>query len=334
MIEVAKLFAPVYRVLKSSTIHPRILEDLDEKFRAKLLQLPDAYRQYSNAPLEVAALPPLFTLFSAQYHLHRRNLTPLCRPTERAEALNRCLSVAQGTAKYISRALYNAPKAEREKSWQTRILPIASNLVCMHLWRCVLMLCFCGDYDATLMCLHLSRGIGNIRKINVECSKYILFFIERLDVVRNGGRRPLELEEDEELLAYVSGDAQDSNEHSWVWAGTDITSPISSQRFPVNGTHPQSPDQATRESLPLRMSTSSSDYTAGGSDVWTRIEHKIRHLMEENRPRTAQPTYYPPPHNPMKRVQLASDARPPSNPLPTPTQTPSNSSRISIANII
>ena len=330
VIHITHLYAQLYQALKSSIILPQALQSFDEQFRARALLLPESYRMGSHAPLETAALSPLFTLLSAQFHLYRRNLTPVCRPPERAEALSRCISIAQDTAKYISRTLHNPPKADSEKPWQVRVTPIASNMVCLHLWRCMLVLCFRGDYDAALMCLQLSSAIGNARKINVECGKNMVFFLDQLlNRVRSGQGSPQQLEHDEEILAYVSGDAQGNMVHSWVWTGNNLTSPTSSQRSPLSTSRP---DEPMRDALPLRTTSTSPRHDSNGWDEWARIEHLIMQLVEENRPRNA--SYYPTPHNPTKRVQLAPDTKASPNPAPTPSPAPTSTSRISIANII
>lgn len=333
IIQVTRIHQPLYQALKSSIISPQVLQSFDEQFRARASLLPEAYRLGSSAALETTALPPLFTLLSAQFHLYRRNLTPASRPPVRAEALSRCISIAQDTAKYISRTLHSPTKSDSEKSWQVRATLIASNTMCLHLWRCILVLCFRGDYDAAFMCLHLSSAIGNTRKVNSECGKNIVFFLEQLlGRVRSGHGSPQQLEHDEEILAYVSGDIQGSVENSWVWAGTNLTSPTSSQRSPPSTTHSHGADQPMRDVLPLRTASSSPKQSASVWDDWARIEHLIRQLTEENRPRTA--TYYPTPHNPVKRVQLAPDTNSSPKPVPPPSPAPSSTSRISIANII
>lgn len=305
VIHITRLHAQVSQALKFSVTLPQTLQSLDEQFRAKATLLPEAYRNGSHTALDATAIPPLFALLSAQFHLYRRNITPICRPTERAEALSRCVSVAQDTARYISRILHN-PATDK-----TRLALVASNTVCLHLWRCILVLCFRGDYDAALMCLHLSSAIGPIRKINTECGKYTVFFLEQLlSRVRSGTASPQHLEHDEEMLAYVSADAQCSTEHAWVWRTASTSSPISTRT-----------DEPMRDALPLSKL----------GDEWTRVEQLVRQLMEENRPRTA--TYYPAHHNPVKRVQLAPDTKG-STGLAVSAPVQSSSSRISIANII
>lgn len=339
-IQIAQLFSSLHQTMKSSIIAPSILQNFDEKFHSRLAVLPESYQSVSDAPLEPAALPTIITLQMARFLLFRRNISPVCRPAERAEALHRCTAVAQDTAKYIARTLHGPPGSS-DSDWRARVSQIASNMICMHLWRCVLMLCFRADYEGASMCLHLSAAMGDIRKVNVACGKNLTFFLDRLlDRVRTGNGGQHQLEHDEEMLAYISGDMQGSLEHSWVWAGVDFgaqgtpTSPHSPLQPGTQAHGTDEPMQGTN--LPLRPISESQDSGAKEWDGWGWIEQMIRQLKEEHRARLAQPTpYYPPPHNPVKRVQLAPDAPaspPRSGPLPSPT--PSSTSRISIANII
>jgi hypothetical protein len=332
--QITRLHAPIYQALKSSLIVPQALASFDEQFRSKISLLPESYRPGSSAALDTTALPPLFTLLSAQFHLYRRNLTPVCRPPERAESLSRCISIAQETAKYISRTLHSPTRTDSEKTWQTRVASVASNTVCLHLWRCILVLCFRGDYDAAFMCLHLSSAIGKTRRINGECGKNLVFFLEQLlRRVRSGQGSPQHLEHDEEILAYVSGDTQGSIEHAWVWGNEVMTGPSHSHHTSFDTMRSHGGDELMRDATPRTGSTSPKQ-NEGTWDDWAKIEHLIRQLTEENRPRTA--TYYPTPHNPVKRVQLATERELGAKPAtqPSPNQAPSSTSRISIANII
>jgi hypothetical protein len=195
------------------------------------------------------------------------------------------------------------------------------------------MLCFRGDYDAALLCLHLASTIGKTRRINGECGRHIVFFLDQLlNRVRNGHGSPQQLEHDEEILAYVSGDVQSNIEHSWVWAGTNPMMQTPSQHSSFDTTRSHGGDEPMRDAYPTHNSTRSPDLNESDWDDWPRLEHMVRQLMEENRPRTA--TYYPTPHNPMKRVQLGPEVRTAPNQAPPPNPTPSSTSRISIANII
>jgi hypothetical protein len=335
-IHITRLYAPLYQTLKSDSISLHALRSYDKDFRSKQLQLPEAYQPGSNALFDATALPTVFSLLSARFHLYRRNLAPVSGHIERMDALNRCVSVAQDTAKYVSRAIHNPSTQDFEQSWQGRVVPIASSMLCLHLWRCILVLCFRGEYDAASMCLHLSSAIGNVRKVNMACGRHIAFFLDRLlDRLRDGRGSSQQLELDEEMIAYVSADAQGSLEHSWVWAGTDLNVSTATKTSPPSATRPPGLDEPMRDALPVRAASGSPKNGNADWDDWGRIDHMVRQLKDEQLHRTTQlPAYYPPPHNPVKRVQLAPETRSPPKPTPTATPAPSSTSRISIANII
>lgn len=337
VVQMKRMYASILRTLRSNVVPSQALQSHDEQIRSSMLLLPETYRSSSNAQLEAAALPTVLTVLTARFHLYRRNLTPIAHPAERAEALDRCISVAKDTAKYVSRALHNTSRSEAQKSWQTRVASIASNMVALHSWRCILVLCLRCEYDAALMCLHLSSTIGSIRKINSACGKHLSFFLDELSArLHRDPENFKRFDHDEELLAYASGDAQANAEHSWVWIGANPNSNISPQLSPHSNPKSRSHDDPMHDALPLRGSSHSLEHHTASWNDWASVEHAIRKLMEQIRCRTAPtPTYYLPPHNPVKRVQLAPDDRLTPKPSPnTPTPALSNASRISIANII
>jgi hypothetical protein len=325
IIHITRLYAPLQHALKSSVLLPQTSESFDAQLRSKLLLLPENHQPDSGALLDAKVLPAVFVLLSARFHLHRRNLSPLSSAVARANALERCVSVGQDTAKYVSRVLHNHSIPDSGKTGAERMALVASNAICLHLWRCILVLCFQGEYDAALVCLHLSKAIGNVRKINAACGKNIAFFLERLfERALNVSRGHKQLEHDEEMMAYISADSQGSLEHSWVWAGTNMGSASGG-------------DEAMRNRLPSRPQLGSTSNGSTEWDDWGRVEHMMRQLMDEHLHRNAQqppPAYYPPLHNPVKRVQLTPDTYSPPKSLSNPSPAPSSTSRISIANII
>ncbi|KAF2999483.1 hypothetical protein E8E13_008608 [Curvularia kusanoi] len=332
IIQMTRMYASLYQTLKSSTITPQVLQSYDAQFRSRTQQLPEAYLISSAAPLETAALPPLFALLTARYHLYRRNLSTLCHITERREAVRQCMIVGQETAKFISRALHTPPKGETEKSWSSRVAPMASNSICLHLWRCILILCLQGDYEAAMMCCHMLSEVGNLRKIGIPCGKNIIFVLDKLlERTRNGHGSPQQLEYDEEMLAYISGDVQASLEHGWAWAGSDLSSApkLATQGSGYGGA-------AGQEQL---MRDVQAPPPAVEWEGWGRVDELIRRLADESRALRSAPgpppaPYYPTAHNPVKRIQLGPNDRSPPKPATLPSPASSNASRISIANII
>ena len=340
-IHATRGYAKLYQTLKSSVLTREVLAGSEEQLQAKFSLLPPTYAPDSDAYLEPAAITPIFAIQFARLTLFRRGISPVYQPPERSTALGNCITVAQETAGYISRTLHSPSKnADLEKSWQTRVMHLGSNMICIHLWRCILLLCLRGEYEASLMCVHLAAAIGDVRKINGACGRHVVFFLDRLiDRVRSGNGNPRQLEHDEEILAYASADLQSNLEHSWVWAETNHAhSPANSR--PSSSTHQSHdhyhPSETMSGRLPIRSNPNSPEHVFREWDGWGRVEYMIRQLSEEQMPRAttastpaSAPSYYPPPHNPVKRVQLAPGSTP-----TTSRPSGSNTSRISIANII
>lgn len=334
IVQITRGYAHLAQTLKSSVITTSALHSCDEILQSKLLPLPEAYRVHSSVDLDVAALPTIFTLLTARFHLHRRNLTPVCRPNERIQALEECVAIAQTTAKYISRTTRSLSQPELEKSWHEKVAPVASNMLCLHLWRCILVLCFCSEYDAAMVCIQLSSAIGIVRNVNAACGNHITFFLERLlDRIQENRGRLEQLQHDEEMLAYVSGDAQGSLAHSWVWAGTDLGSPAT-HTAPREDTSSYGYDEPMRDA-PLHAHCTTPQRDSPQQNQWRKVAQLMRQVAEKARVNMGHPsTYYPPPHNPVKRVQLASDDRSFQKPSTNARPVSSSASRISIANII
>jgi hypothetical protein len=85
VIQITRIYAQLYQALKSSIVSTQTLQGFEVQFRSRAQQLPEAYQTNSTAALETAALPPLFALLTAQFHLYRRNLSPVCHLNQRRE---------------------------------------------------------------------------------------------------------------------------------------------------------------------------------------------------------------------------------------------------------
>ncbi|KAF2442855.1 hypothetical protein P171DRAFT_50994 [Karstenula rhodostoma CBS 690.94] len=317
LIRIARFVSGIRQSLKSDIVVDTDLQAHEEQFRSILSQLPEAYNPHSDARLEPSFLVPIIALHFARFQLYRRNLSPACSPADRGAALTRCTTVAHDTAKVLQRALHSLGP---DKNWTQRM---ASNTVCLHFWRCILILCLQKDYQAALIIVTASAAIGNTRKSNTACGKNIIFFLEQLtERARRGDGHTYQFAEDEELLVYASGDLQSSLEHSWAWAGaTGRTRQARGMSDSIQGT------------LPLRPNPKAPETGERNWPGWGAAEYMITTLMgpQKQFERNA-PAYYSTPHNPMKRVQLAPDVAAVSS--PKASTTPSNASRISIANII
>ncbi|KAL5382337.1 hypothetical protein PMIN03_010793 [Paraphaeosphaeria minitans] len=311
LIGTTRLVSGIRQSLKSDIITSSDLQAHEEQFRSTLSELPEAYNPHSDARLEPSSLMPIFALHFARFQLYRRNLSPACAPADRGAALTHCAAVAHDTAKILQRALRTL---DPDKSWARRM---ASNTVCLHFWRCILILSLQKDFQTAQIIISASAAMGNIRKINTACGKNMIFFLEQLaERARRGDGRRYQFADDEELLAYASGDLQSSLEHSWAWAGaTGWTTQARGSSDGPAGADLHAPDTGARQ-----------------WPGWGAVEYMISTLMGlQKQSERSTPAYYPTPHNPVKRVQMASDAAASPKPAAAP---PSNASRISIANII
>lgn len=317
LIRIARLASGIRKSLKSDIVSNADLHAHEEQFRSLLSQLPEAYNPPSDARLESSFLVPIIALHFARFQLYRRNLSPACPPADRGAALIHCATVAHDTANVLQRALHTL---DPDKNWTRRV---ASKTVCLHFWRCILILCLQRDFQAALIIVTASAAIGNTRKVNAACGRNMIFFLEQLgERARRSDGHMYQFAEDEELLAYASGDLQSSLEPSWAWAGATGRT-----------RHARRTSDAVQGTLPSRPNSNASDTGERNWPGWEAVEYMITTLMGSQRQveRNTQ-AYYPTRHNPMKRVQLAPDAGAVS--APKPSTTPSNASRISIANII
>ncbi|PVH97729.1 hypothetical protein DM02DRAFT_72411 [Periconia macrospinosa] len=324
IITISRLYSGLYQTLKSSIITPENLAAHDDDMRAKFALLPPHYSPASDAYLEPSALGPLFAIHFARFQLYRRNLSPVCAPMVRTTAFNSCASIAQDTAKCIQRVLQTSSHPESssslpsDKTWQTRVINLASNMMCLHLWRCILILCLRRDFSSALLCTHLLVAIGGVRSINTACGRNASFFLEVLlerlrSPIPNAINRPGVDgggDKDQELLAYASGDAQSLLEHSWVWQASHLASstspsPISpAQSSALNSFASSSAysnpntlssnqstmsETASNHPLPIRnphrTSTSPAPpaypHANDADTIWPRVQHLLHTTVEE-----------------------------------------------------
>lgn len=68
--------------------------------------------------------------------------------------------------------------------------------------------------------------IGDVRIVKAACGRYLAFFLRiLLAQIRAKGHVP-DLDRDEEMIAYVSGDMQGTSDGSWVWHGSETGSQL------------------------------------------------------------------------------------------------------------
>jgi hypothetical protein len=301
MTPVVRFIFQLKRTLKAATTSGLVLQEYNDYFRAVMESFPPLFHLNADAYLEPNCLFPALTLQIARFHLYRQNLSTLSSPAERIDALGRCMSVAIDTVVYINRTLQQAPPSPelpdftppQPKSWHARIAASATSLLCSHLWRCMLILCLRCDFHSALICLRVSAAIGNMRKVNIACGRNLAFFLDRLtERFHSGSWNQQLLEQDEEMLSYVSGDFQGIPELSWIWNGGET----SSGRTALTPVRPG--DYASSESGPMDISTSSPGRSNSGGLTesesqewggWERIEHMMNSLMQARAGSFGQP---------------------------------------------
>lgn len=296
VIPVQRITAQLKKTLKSRIITNATLNTYDEHFRSIMASYPDPYPINSQAFLDPRLVTAACSLQVTRLFLYRHNLSPACRPEQRRDALDRCVSVGKDTAHYIQRSMqqpsspsgraYYSPSPE----WQARLRTMAPAFFCMHLWRCALVLCMRLEWDAASTIMQASAAIGDMRKNNMACGRNLAFFLDQLiDRLRRGATLQ-NLEADEEMMAYVSGDLQGCTEEFWVWAGSE-TGSLLNQRNPQHNNQQttngyQSPVKPL-ESGPL---TDREMQDWGG---WDSILHTVTQLHHEQSQQQSAPA--PPP---------------------------------------
>jgi hypothetical protein len=340
VVPVVRFTAQLKKTLKAHVISLPTLQTYDDYFRAILSGFPEEYQLSSESYLEPFAFNALVPFQLARFQLYRHNLNAYCSPQQRTDAIDRCYSVALETVRYISRCMQPPPSsperpADAGKTWQEILNASVNNLLCRHVWRCTLMLCLRGDFAAAMTCVHFLNAVGETRKLNIACGRYLAFFLDKLiERMQSGLASQQEVEMDFEILAYASGDMQGELENGFVWAGAQVPQPASASASPNFSTPTGMQAQPfADEGLPASALLTEKERTDWGG--WERVERQINVLMGEQQRRSRHqppPLYQRGPHHEAKRVQLSP---PESTPSPGASSTPSaGASRISIANII
>lgn len=242
VIPVVRFISQLKTTLKSRIISPQTLRTYDDYFKVVMSTFSETFQIHSSTYLEPHNLTIAFYLQTARYHLYRHNLSIAVPPTERIEAMNRCLACAKDTVRYIQRTLQTPPSSpatathhssprpysepdinvSRTDRWQASMKSTALNIGCAHVWRCTLVLAFRGDFQSALICTRVLATIGELRNYNISCGRHLAFFLDTLLGRWRAGRgRQDLLQIDEEMIAYLSGDLQGSPESGWMWTGSE-----------------------------------------------------------------------------------------------------------------
>ena len=301
---VLRCISQVLRVLKSAVTAPSSLETIDQQISVCMDTFPPHHQVRSSDYLSPHTIAPLLYLQNARLMVHRRNTAPICAPDVRSAAIKSCLSISQDTAWIMSRIMRDAQDGSglttSQRRWEDELVSSASTFLCTHLWRTTLFLCFRGDYQAARVCVRASAAIGKARAVNIACGRYLAFFIRNLLTVMRRGEGAY-LDENHDMVAYLSGDLQNNLTSAWIWQEDEL------DNSPIKPEDPQ-------------VDSSSTSYTVDGLDEWNGWEDimkTLERLLEEKR-QTEQDRQQGGP-NPAQREAVIS---------------PGGSTRISIADII
>lgn len=271
-IHVVRSIGQLTRTLRSPTVSPATLETFERHFNTCLATFPSQFHPKTDQDLDPRSLAPVIYLQNARLLLHRHNISPFCPYAVRAAAMDYCVSTALDTAHLLSRCMQPGPGPgyPTGADWRTLFASCAGTLLCTHIWRCVLFLLFRQEFAAALTCVQASAAVGDSRAVNAACGRHLSFFLRcLLDCLR---RSDSELERDEEMMAYVSGDMQGTSDGSWVWQGSET----GSQLAVVPSLQPSSP------SGPEGGSTQMPDADQEG---WEWVEETVQCLLDEQRQR-------------------------------------------------
>jgi hypothetical protein len=308
IVNVVRSFQSLTQLLKSPYITRVALQLREEYLHTCLSLFPESLQPSALEPLDPRTIAPLVSLQNARLLLQRHNLTPLCPPDLRLEAIDKCVKVAQATAMILSRCLEPVLSAKQAAAERARLLATsASTLLCMHIWRCLLFLLFRADYRSAIVLVEAASAIGGAREVNLCCGRHVEFFLRALYSRLQQGWSG-HLDDDEEMIAYVSGDLQSNSGTSWVWAGRDTAT--ESRNLALGAQPLPSFDQAPVGPVNDAMDQGLRDW--GG---WDHVERGVRYLLEQQ-----------------QLQQLAT--RTPVQQQPPPASPPSDTSRMTIASII
>ncbi|KAL4809208.1 fungal-specific transcription factor domain-containing protein [Aspergillus unguis] len=313
-IHVVRSIGQLTRILRSTAIGTASLQTFERHFSTCLAIFPEQYQPTSDQYMEPRSLTPIIYLQNARLMLHRHNISPFCPPEVRSSALDFCASVSQDTARLLSRCMRPSP-VTGNKDWRSLLATSGTTMLCAHLWRCTLLLLFRQEYEAALVCVQASSAMRDSRVINAVCGRNIAFFLKcLLDRIQRS--ESAHLDEDEEMMAYVSGDMQGTSNGSWVWEGSETGSQLGMATPPDNAHHSADDDRSPEEPTSW--------------EGWDWLEQTVQYLVAEKQQRQQKEG---PALRPSEASYRGSESTTES-PDPIPTQSTSTHSRMTIASII
>lgn len=323
-IQIVGGISRLLHLLQSPKLSTHAIAQYESHYHSCMDELPESNQMTSSEYLDPIELHPIIYLQSARLILHRHNLTPLCSIQSRQTAIDDCLSVARDTAKYLRRCMQEPPSESRSQisnqkdSWERRMVSAVSTFFCMHVWRCTLFLCFRLDFPSALICIQAAATFGDARPINVACGRYVEFFIREM---MSRWNQEAGFDEDEEMIAYVSGDLQGDLENSWVWEqGGDLDAGHSPSRT--------EPGQTVYQGRPL---ASGPEGMQSGEEQWSGWANTIQMLKQFERETMRSSTTRQ--SGPTSSAKIGPEARASTqSPVSNSSQTPGN--RMSIRDLI
>ncbi|PGH07174.1 hypothetical protein GX51_01961 [Blastomyces parvus] len=343
LLAITHVMRAVSQLIKSQkalVISTDTLEAFERHFRMCLATFPPDYRMEANHYLDPRALSPIIFMQNTRLVLHRHNLSPRSSAEVRHAALGRCLAICRDTACLLSRCMRSpntpkvVPNAQQLGHWSHVMAAAATTILCCHIWRCTLILLLHCDYAGALVCVQASAAIGDARPVNAACGRYVAFFLKcMLEKARRNGLQNLDC--DEEMMAYVSGDLQGRASGSWIWqtneneSASTVTPPqsaASSKLSPLGG---QFADGA--------QNGAAADAPEVEWEGWGWVERTVQFLTEQQQQQQKPPMIEIKEENGTRSSGLARPNlpynRPPENISPSRNGSTSHS-RMTIANII
>lgn len=281
-IHVVRSLGQLTRTLRWSTLSPVTLETFERHFSSCLATFPPYLQPTSDQDLDPRSLAPAIYLQNARLLLYRHNISPYCQPSVRELALDRCISIGIDTANIISRCMRS------RTDWRTLFASAAGTLLCTHLWRCSLFLLFQQEFGPALACVQASAAVGDDRAINASCGRYLAFFLQLLlDRLQRGD---VALEQDEEMIAYVSGDMQGTSDGSWVWQGSETGSQLEAMSSTPSSHSPPGPE---KEWPGWQWIEQTVQYLATEKQRQLQIQREHQQRLEQQRQQELQPHTQP-----------------------------------------
>ncbi|KKZ64918.1 hypothetical protein EMCG_09152 [[Emmonsia] crescens] len=334
---VMRAVSQLTKSLKAPVISADTLETFEKHFRMCLATFPLDYRMEANHYLDPRSLSPIIFMQNTRLVLHRHNLSPRSSTEVRLAALERSLAVAHDTTRLLSRCMRSpntpnvAPNSQQADYWRYLMASAATTILCCHIWRCTLILLLRGDYAGALVCVQTSAAIGDARPANTPCGRYIAFFLKSLlEKAQINGVANLDC--DDEMMAYVSGDLQGRISGSWIWQ-------INENGSALTVTPPQSASSSKASPLGRQfVDGARNGITLDGPERewegWGWVEQTVQFLLTEQQRQNA---VIESKENGIRSSGLARPKipfnRPPENNSP-PRTSPTSNSRMTIANII